>query len=279
LVLLTLGLFEKIVLADGWMAPVADEVFNAVARQGTLSAWTGTLAFSAQIFFDFAGYSTCAIGIALTMGFSLPDNFRAPYAAVGFSDFWRRWHISLSSWLRDYLYIPLGGNRKGTLRTYANLMITMLLGGLWHGASWRFVAWGGLHGLYLAVERWIRSLPLANRVRVSRVTAVGVGALTYFLVLVTWVFFRAQSFGDAWTLLQSMFGQGNPFTGFSGQSSLLVVLVTAGMLCTHMLIRRRSLEEVWGRLGWVGQTLVLAAMLTAILTNPGADRAFIYFQF
>ena len=153
--LFTLGLFEKVVLADSWMAPAADVVYDAAPLAGAMDAWVGTLAFSAQIFFDFAGYSTCAIGIALCLGFALPDNFRYPYAAIGFSDFWSRWHISLSSWLRDYLYIPLGGNRRGRRRTYINLGLTMLLGGLWHGAAWRFVVWGGLHGAYLGIERWL----------------------------------------------------------------------------------------------------------------------------
>jgi len=155
--LMTLGLFQKVVLADGFLAPVVEKVFDA--REGVptmLDAWTATLAFSGQIFCDFAGYSSTAIGVALCLGFAMPDNFRFPYAAVGFSDFWRRWHITLSSWLRDYLYIPLGGNRHGQARTYTALMGTMLLGGLWHGAAWTFVAWGGLHGTYLAVERWLR---------------------------------------------------------------------------------------------------------------------------
>ncbi len=116
----------------------------------------GVLAFSGQIFFDFAGYSSCAIGAALCLGFTLPQNFLFPYAAVGFTDFWRRWHITLSSWLRDYLYIPLGGNRLGKYRTYFNLMVTMLLGGLWHGANWTFVVWGALHGFYLWVEKAFR---------------------------------------------------------------------------------------------------------------------------
>ena len=138
--LLVLGIFEKVVLADGVMAPVVDTVYGSVREAGFFSAWVGTLAFGSQIFFDFAGYSTCAIGAGLSLGFVLPDNFRFPYAAVGISDFWTRWHISLSSWLRDYLYIPLGGNRQGLVRTQANLMVTMLLGGLWHGAAWRFVA-------------------------------------------------------------------------------------------------------------------------------------------
>ncbi len=154
--LLTVGLFEKVILADTLMGPVADKVYSAADKAGFIDAWVGTLAFSAQIFFDFAGYSTCAIGVALCLGFVLPYNFRFPYAAIGLSDFWRRWHISLSSWLRDYLYIPLGGNRCGVTRTQVSLMLTMLLGGLWHGASWRFLVWGGLHGLYLIVERIIR---------------------------------------------------------------------------------------------------------------------------
>ena len=154
LFLMRLGLFEKIVLAD--IAPGAGRRTTCSARTqplGALDAWVGILAFSGQIFCDFAGYSTCAIGAALCFGFSLPDNFRFPYAAIGFSDFWRRWHISLSRWLRDYLYIPLGGNRNGEVRTHVNLMLTMLIGGLWHGASWTFVIWGGLHGFYLVVER------------------------------------------------------------------------------------------------------------------------------
>jgi alginate O-acetyltransferase complex protein AlgI len=146
LALMTLGLFEKVVLADGFLAPVADAVHRSPHTLAALDAWTGAIAFSAQIFFDFAGYSTTAIGTALALGFALSDNFNCPYAAIGFSDFWRRWHISLSTWLRDYLYVPLGGNRHGERRTYVNLMITMLLGGLWHGASWTFVVWGGLHG-------------------------------------------------------------------------------------------------------------------------------------
>ena len=139
---------------------------QGLRRQGcaaALDAWLGTLAFSGQIFCDFAGYSTTAIGASLVLGFSLLDNFRYPYAAIGFSDFWRRWHISLSTWLRDYLYVPLGGNRKGPGRTYVNLMLTMLLGGLWHGAAWTFVVWGGLHGLYLVVERLLKQRGASSR--------------------------------------------------------------------------------------------------------------------
>lgn len=140
----------KVVFADTLLSGPADEVFGSSGIVTFIDAWCGTLAFLGQIFFDFAGYSTCAIGIALMLGMILPDNFRFPYGAIGFSDFWRRWHITLSTRLCDYLYIPLGGNRKGAARTYINLMLTMFLGGLWHGAAWTFVVWGLLHGFISA---------------------------------------------------------------------------------------------------------------------------------
>src|SRR5262249_29261024 len=143
-------------LADGMLSTPANDVFGTPGPLKTLDAWLGVLAFSGQIFFDFAGYSSCAIGAALCLGFVLPQNFLFPYAAVGFTYFCLLLHITLSSWLRDYLYIPLGGNRRGTFRTYVNLMLTMLLGGLWHGANWTFVAWGALHGFYLWVEKAFR---------------------------------------------------------------------------------------------------------------------------
>ncbi len=272
--LFTLGLFEKVVLADSWMAPAADVVYDAAPLAGAMDAWVGTLAFSAQIFFDFAGYSTCAIGIALCLGFALPDNFRFPYAAIGFSDFWSRWHISLSSWLRDYLYIPLGGNRRGRRRTYINLGLTMLLGGLWHGAAWRFVVWGGLHGAYLGIERW-----LGKRNLTSGVPKVPAALLTYVLVLITWVFFRAQSFGDGWFILQAMFGMRSDSLLVGNVNTLLVPLVTLGLLFTHWMLREDSVEGFWSRLPTAMQVLALSAMLIAIVLSPGENRAFIYFQF
>ncbi len=151
--LLTTGLFMKIIIADTLLAPVVDKIYSHPENFGSIETWTAILSFSGQIFCDFGGYSTCAIGAALCLGFILPDNFKAPYAAFGFRDFWQRWHISLSTWLRDYLYISLGGNRISFTRANINLMITMLIGGLWHGASWLFVIWGGLHGFYLIIER------------------------------------------------------------------------------------------------------------------------------
>src|SRR5204863_7515493 len=156
LALMTLGLFEKIVLADTLLSGPADRVFNYPGPLLALDTWAGVIAFAGQIFFDFAGYSICAIGAALTLGFHLKDNFRFPYAAIGFSDFCRRWHISLSTFLRDYLYIPLGGNQVRPFRAALNLVIVMFLGGLWHGAAWTVVVWGLLHGSYLVIERVIR---------------------------------------------------------------------------------------------------------------------------
>ena len=204
--LMTLGLFQKVVIADGGLAASADAVFGTDKPVGFADAWLGTLAFSGQIFCDFAGYSTIAIGAALCLGFALPDNFRMPYAAIGFSDFWRRWHISLSTWLRDYLYIPLGGNRGSEVRTYVNLMLTMLLGGLWHGANWTFVLWGGLHGLYLAGERWIRGRTGVAGDPAGAWNRFSLALLTYMLVNITWVFFRAEDFAGAARILRGMSG-------------------------------------------------------------------------
>ncbi|HUE77014.1 MAG TPA: MBOAT family O-acyltransferase [Longimicrobiales bacterium] len=278
--LMTLGMFEKIVIADGALAPAADAVFGAEEPLAMLDAWLGTLAFSGQIFSDFAGYSTTAIGAALCLGFSLPDNFRYPYAAIGFSDFWSRWHISLSTWLRDYLYIPLGGNRKGSGRTYVNLMTTMLLGGLWHGASWTFVVWGGLHGSYLAAERFLRER--FGGWRGARTAGFGIAAaiVTYGLVNLTWVFFRAPDFATAWRMIRSMVGLA------PGGESVLpfvhvaqVTAVIGSMLVVHWWMRDRSVEEVAARApAWL-LAVVWAAMLFAIVITQGSGDAFIYFQF
>jgi alginate O-acetyltransferase complex protein AlgI len=278
--LMSIGLFQKVVLADTLLAAAADEVFGSARALHTLDAWLGTLAFSGQILSDFAGYSTTAIGASLCLGFSLPDNFRFPYAAIGFSDFWRRWHISLSTWLRDYLYVPLGGNRKGSARTYVNLMLTMLLGGLWHGASWTFVVWGGLHGLYLALERWLTGIFGAREATRSAPVRVLLALLTYFLVNITWVFFRAQDFPTAWRMVSAMFGAaGEAHKVLYGHHIAQVIAVIAAMLGVHWFMRERSLESVVRRApAWL-IALVWAAMLFAVITSQGSGNAFIYFQF
>jgi len=279
LTLMTIGLFEKIFLADALMAPAADLVYHSVAKAGFFDAWLGTLAFSAQIFFDFAGYSTCAIGAALCLGFVLTDNFRFPYGAIGFSDFWRRWHMSLSTWLRDYLYVPLGGNRKGPRRTQVNLMLTMLLGGLWHGAAWRFVIWGGMHGSYLVIERSARAKWGALRAWRSRWVRPALALATYGLVCLTWVFFRATSLADAGRVTRAM------LAGRSDQHLLVradravVVLVTVLLVGTHFALRDTTLEDAWRRVPvWV-RPVVLASMILTISLITGDERAFIYFQF
>ncbi len=277
LALLVLGLFEKVVVADGLLAPAVDRVYApGLAALGTVDAWVGTLAFAGQIFCDFAGYSTCAIGVALCLGFTLPDNFRCPYAAIGFSDFWRRWHISLSTWLRDYLYIPLGGNRGTSTRTAINLMLTMLIGGLWHGASWTFVVWGGLHGLYLAGERVAKRIyPEAASWR-TPLARIALALLTFALVCIAWVFFRAQSFDQAFTIVRAMFGDGD---GTATAALLPRVLPVALLLVVHGLLRDTTLERAVERTPWPARAAVLALMILSLLLFPGVDRAFIYFQF
>jgi alginate O-acetyltransferase complex protein AlgI len=277
--LLTIGLFEKVVVADALMGPIADAVFNSAEYAGFVDAWTGTLAFSAQIFFDFAGYSTCAIGVALCLGFALPDNFRWPYAAIGFSDFWRRWHISLSTWLRDYLYIPLGGNRNGPGRTHVNLMLTMLIGGLWHGASWRFVVWGGLHGLYLIAERGVTAAFGGQAWTKHWTTRIALMGLTYSLVCVAWVFFRAQSFADAFHMVSSMLTGGQTAWIAGVPRISLVAMVTVLLLAGHWSLRDSSLKERFRALSWPARSAVMASLLVAMAMAPGDNRAFIYFQF
>ena len=278
--LIILGLFEKVVLADGGLANAADKVFAAQGAVGFVDAWLGTLAFSGQIFCDFAGYSTIAIGTALCLGFALPENFRMPYAAIGFSDFWRRWHISLSTWLRDYLYIPLGGSRGTEVRTYVNLMLTMLLGGLWHGASWTFVVWGGLHGLYLAVERWLRERTGVAGDPASGWSRLALALATYALVNVTWVFFRAEDFGGAARILAGMAGlaaEAAPILPTLFVAKVVVIVVA--IVATQWLMRNRSLEDVVARTPWWVTGLVAAAMLFAVTITQGSGQAFIYFQF
>ena len=198
----SLGLAKKILLANP-CGKIADIAFDAGSIR-TLESWFGSIAYAFQIYFDFSGYSDMAIGLGLMLGFVFAKNFDSPYRSESITDFWRRWHISLSTWLREYLYIPLGGNRGGPLRTYVNLIATMLLGGLWHGASWNFVVWGGIHGGMLAFERsqgresFYHNLPKPLRV-----------ALTFTIVLIAWVFFRAPNLNRAVAYLASMFGLGH----------------------------------------------------------------------
>jgi alginate O-acetyltransferase complex protein AlgI len=205
------GLFKKVVIADN-LAQFATPVFAHLDAGGGVTtewAWLATLAYSLQIYFDFSGYSDMAVGLALLFGIRLPVNFRSPYKATSIIEFWRRWHITLSRFLRDYLYIPLGGNRLGEYRRYSNLLLTMLLGGLWHGAGWNFFIWGGLHGIYLCTNhlwRGWRGESAPPPAAVSIAMKIASWAATFFAVVIGWVFFRAKTAAGAWQMLGSLFG-------------------------------------------------------------------------
>jgi alginate O-acetyltransferase complex protein AlgI len=298
LMFLSLGLFMKVVLADSMLAGSADQVFGAAGQLSAIDAWMGVLAFSGQIFFDFAGYSTCAIGAALCLGFVLPQNFLYPYAAIGFSDFWRRWHITLSAWLRDYLYIPLGGNRKGKVRTYINLMITMLLGGLWHGANWTFVVWGGLHGFYLWVEKFFKdmkeksspvlvAIPIAEKASLvpdlagnKKLTGFLYALLTFFLVNVTWVFFRSSSFDQAWQLLASMFGQAKGGAALLTDLAIIkIAVIITLMVIAHWTMRNTTILAAVYKIPWWIVGIIWAILLLLIFWSQESSSSFIYFQF
>jgi alginate O-acetyltransferase complex protein AlgI len=298
LLLLSLGLFMKVAMADTLLAGTANAVFGYSNSLPGLDAWIGVLAFSGQIFFDFAGYTTCAIGVAMCLGFILPENFRYPYAAIGFTDFWRRWHITLSTWLRDYLYIPLGGNRRGEFRTYFNLMMTMLLGGLWHGASWTFVVWGALHGTYLCVEKWFKQIAdKIDKPRIGKESLVRAGLApvvklnkglrnillalgTFFLINVTWVFFRAKEFSTAWRLLASMFGLSENQTPLLSTIDIIkVIVVVTGMFTAHWLMRNTSVLQVAKKLPWLALAIFWSFLVISIIVCQKSGDSFIYFQF
>ncbi|MCC5877880.1 MAG: MBOAT family protein, partial [Candidatus Sumerlaeia bacterium] len=281
LCLLTLGMFQKVVIADSFFAKPADTVFGATESLVWLDAWVGTLAFSGQIFCDFAGYSTCAIGASLCLGFLIPNNFRYPYAAVGFSDFWRRWHISLSTWLRDYLYIGMGGNRKGRIRTAINLMMTMLIGGLWHGASWNFVIWGGLHGLYLWAEKALRSLFGHVRWVQTWWAEILFVIITNVLVCITWVFFRAENLASSWRMILSMVGQGgtDAIMLLPTADIVIVLAIYLAIVLVHYLLRKTTHEALVSATPWWLVAIIWSIMLVSIILCQGGGDAFIYFQF
>jgi alginate O-acetyltransferase complex protein AlgI len=277
LFLFTIGLFQKVVMADTLLSETSDAVFGSNKILHGLDAWVGTLAFSGQIFFDFAGYSTCAIGIALMLGIILPDNFKYPYGSLGFSDLWKRWHITLSSWLKDYLYIPLGGNRLGITRMYVALMLTMLLGGLWHGAAWTFMVWGGLHGTYLILER------LQKRYLPFKITAwngIFLAFLTFSCVNITWVFFRARTFETAWNMIKSMFYLQTDGAQILGVFDILKVCSIIGILfLCHWAMRNTSMKTVASKIpAWL-LGIVWAILFFLIIISQGNGEQFIYFQF
>ncbi len=278
--LLLFGLFEKIVLADGVFAPVANQFF-ADGNISSAQAWVGTIAFTGQIFCDFAGYSTCAIGAALCLGFRLPTNFRNPYSSIGFSDFWQRWHISLSTWLRDYLYIPLGGNRKGVLFTYRNLFLTMLIGGLWHGAAWTFIIWGGLHGAYLVTERFLKKTRRQLWFVPNLIIVFFSWFITLIAVMYAWVWFRAESVSQAVLFTLKLINLEATMSSYStigtqGRISLCVFLV---LVLVHILFKNTLFEELISKLKPIFLIVLITSLIVSISLTPGGSNAFIYFQF
>jgi len=269
------GMAKKILIANP-MGHVADTAFGAGALHAP-DAWFGLVGYAFQIYFDFSGYSDMACGLALMLGFVLIQNFDSPYQADSITDFWRRWHISLSTWLRDYLYIPLGGNRRGGARTYVNLMAVMLLGGLWHGASWNFVLWGAIHGGMLAFERAqgkdsvYRRLPRSLRV-----------GLTFFVVCLAWVFFRAKTLGQAVSMLRSLFGlaaagaaadapAGVMYTRFHVALFVLAALLVWAAPNTWTFTKRLPAPRAAAAFGLLALSILMMWTQSA---NP-----FLYFQF
>ncbi len=277
--LIVIGLFEKVVIADGMLAPVVETVYSSATNASSADAWIGTLAFAGQIFFDFNGYSVIAVGLAKCLGFHLPWNFLSPYAAIGFADFWGRWHVTLSTWLRDFLYISLGGNRRGSIRTYVNVMLTMLLGGLWHGASWLFVLWGAAHGLLLVLERAGKHFFGAVALFRKPSVRAALGLLTFLLVCLTWVLFRAENLEAASYLLGVMLLPGDGVSLIQVSDVAVVLLTIGSLLVVHRFMRDRELGTVIRQVPWPLIGLLLAAMLIAILLSPGEERDFIYFEF
>ena len=271
----SLGLAKKVLLANP-CGKIADVVFDAGSR-GVLEAWYGLCAYAFQIYFDFSAYSDMAIGLGLMLGFVFPKNFDSPYQSQSITEFWRRWHISLSTWLRDYLYVPLGGNRKGVWRTYINLAVVMLLGGLWHGASWNFVIWGGIHGGMLVIERaqgkdaFYRRLPGPCRI-----------AITFFIVLIAWVFFRTPDLPAALTYLGALFGLATVQAGAGLLGGILYQPYYWGTFGLAALI-------VWGCPQtwdwtrtiplWKAAPIALALLVSLTVLMTQAYNPFIYFIF
>ena len=276
LMLMVSGLFRKCVIADQ-SALIANGCFSGHLGHGLPVTIVGSIAFALQIYGDFSGYSNLARGSAQLLGFHFMVNFRQPYLATSLQDFWRRWHISLSTWLRDYLYVPLGGNRHGELKTYRNLMLTMLLGGLWHGANWTFVIWGAIHGLGLSVERLFR--PHGDRAPAPGPLAIWTKrAVTFAIVCFAWVFFRAASVSDALRMISDISINGaRPELGTAA-----VVIGIVAMICLSIDLRLEAAGEeyLFQSLGLQRRCAAGVALIAATLVLAGSEpNAFIYFQF
>jgi alginate O-acetyltransferase complex protein AlgI len=304
LTIFTIGLVKKVLVADNfglYASPVFAEAATGAHPQA-LAAWTGVLAYTFQLYFDFSGYSDMAIGISRLFGVQLPLNFDSPYKAPNIIEFWRRWHMTLSQFLRDYLYFALGGNRLGTARRYANLMITMLLGGLWHGANWTFVVWGGLHGLYLVVNHAWKALTAAIGLRPGRTTRVGAAAgtaLTFVSVMIAWVFFRSADMSTALLMLDDMFSLHrlaghdafrhslDTYVGQFSSKGLSVrqfwLMALAGFAIVWLAPNTQTyVSREQGRVRWragVADAALWGGLLAFCLVRMVSVSEFLYFQF
>lgn len=274
LMLFAIGLGKKLVLADG-IAPYANQVFAAAATEPLtwMEGWLGALAYTLQLYFDFSGYSDMAIGVARMLGVVLPANFDSPYKATSMIDFWRRWHITLSHFLRDYLYIPLGGSRKGEWRRGINLMVTMLIGGLWHGAGWNFLIWGGLHGLYLTINHGWRSIQRRLRPE-ARSGGIGGWLITFLAVVIGWVFFRAPSTAIALAMLRSMAGLNGislPETWATALGFLQPLGVRFEELLPHLSIEIAGIADT-ETLEPITPLLTVAVLLLLVWLTPNSQQ-------
>lgn len=275
------GLIKKAVISDYVSVNFVDRVFDAPNSYTAFENWMASYGYAIQIYCDFSGYSDMAIGLALLMGFTLPPNFKTPYQSASVTEFWRRWHISLSSWLRDYLYISMGGNRKGKIRTYFNLFMTMLLGGLWHGANWKFVFWGVLHGLALAVERYFGQfikLPKTTWVKIIKVF------LTFHFVVFCWLFFRAKDFTTAFQIAENISHLKFNWDQWSAMISAYrnVFLLLAFGFVWHFLPEKwmEYNEKLFGKLPFWGKAILLGFVFWIVYaTAAEGTQPFIYFQF
>jgi D-alanyl-lipoteichoic acid acyltransferase DltB (MBOAT superfamily) len=270
LALFVVGFFKKVALAD-YLAQFSDKVYEAPAQFPASALLLGTIAFGWRIYFDFSGYTDMARGIARVMGFRLMLNFNNPYAATGLGDFWARWHISLSTWFKDYLYFPLGGNRRGKLRTYFNMFVTMVVSGIWHGANWTFVAWGALHALGRCSTRELEETSFYRK----RVPTLVKQAWVFAFVMLTWVFFRAQTLTDAGLIIRRIFTAGWTDPRFPVLMAVLILAVWIYQLLYASQSRlRRVLELAPVRIGLV----LLMVVYLAVVAQP-STKQFIYFQF
>jgi alginate O-acetyltransferase complex protein AlgI len=275
------GLFLKIVGADHVFAPISDVVFAPDYKAGFVAAWAGAFSFSMQVYCDFAGYSLAALGIAKMFGFHLPANFEAPFASVGIAELWTRWHISLSNWLRDYVFNPLGNYRKGRLRGYLNVMITFTACGFWHGAAWHFVAWGAIHGAFLVGERILKDSIGGWKIWAVAPVRWLLALVTFALFSLAVVFFRAPSLSLAWDRLQAMFGAAMNDAvslAWTGDAKVFVIGLVVALAVQAWLKSRKGWDWL-PALAWPWRVALLSLMLLAIVLSPGKTNAFIYFQF